>query len=60
MTGARGTGRKANNNASQSANGSQSRRAAGFETLCTNVNDLYNIVVDNEDVVIPRIKEKFP
>ena len=58
MTGAKGKGRKANNNASLSPNGSQSRRAAGFETLCTNVDDLCNSVVDNDDdAVIPRIQE---
>ena len=57
MTGAKGTGRKANNNASQSPIGSQSRRAVGFETLCTNVDDLCNSAVDNDDEVIPRIQE---
>ena len=29
----------------------------GFETLCTNVDDLCNSVVDNDDAVIPRIQE---
>ena len=57
MTGTRGTGRKASNNASQPPNGSRRRRTAGFESLCTIVDDLCNSFVDNDDAVIPRIQE---
>ena len=56
MTGARGTGKKANA-ASQSPNSSQRNRPSGFETLCSNVGDLCSTSDENDEDVIPKLQE---
>ena len=57
MTGAKGTGRRANANQSPPSSQTQSRRTNfGFEALCVNVGDLCNVDSDEEDV-IPKIQE---
>ena len=58
MTGAKETGRRANVNQSPPASSqTQGRRTNfGFEALCLNVGDLYDVDSEEEDV-IPKIQE---